>query len=221
MLPSSTLKSDSFAKTSAVHLKKVDPPTFSGNEVDFPEFERKWLAIVVPAYLPEEAEIDRLRDALPDEAKDMLTGINKISKAWDVLKKRFGDKDLISTKLKNELKSLSSTAKTDHEKIINLVIKIRSLVSRLETLGASDALKYDGEFVSAIYFQLPDRQKTEWLKFDKSVFSDKWSAMIVFLEEIYENAVQEKLLIASYMTTTPNKAGTGTFGATVIGDSAV
>ena len=116
---------------------------------------------------------------------------------------------------------MSFTAKTDHEKIINLVIKIRSLVSRLETLGASDALKYDGEFVSANYFQLPDRQKTEWLKFDKSVFSDKWSAMIVFLEEIYENAVQEKLLIASYMTTTPNKSGTGTFGATVIGDSAV
>ena len=158
----STLKTDSLSKpAAAVHLKKVDPPTFSGHEVDFPEFERKWLAIVVPANLPEEAEVDRLRDALPLDAKEMLTGINKTAKAWDILKKRFGDKDLISTKLKHELKGLSVTTKNDHEKIISLVIKIRSLVSRLETLGTSEALKYDGEFVSAIYFQLPDRQKSQ------------------------------------------------------------
>ena len=216
--PTSTFKPDNSAKTSAVHLKKVDPPSFSGNEVDFPEFERKWLAIVVPANLPPEAEIDRLRDALPQDAREMLTGINTTVKAWDVLKKRFGDKDLISTKLKNELKGLSLSAKTDHEKIINLVIKIRSLVSRLETLGTSEALKYDGEFVSAIYFQLPDRQKTEWLKFEKSSFPDKWAAITAFLEEIYERAVQEKLLIASYMSTTPKQTGSGTFGATVIGE---
>ena len=91
------------SRTEAVHLKKVDPPKFSGEEEDFPEFYRKWQAIVVPAQLPDEAEVDRLRDALPKEAKEMLTGVNKVVKAWDILKKRFGDEDLIATKLKNEL----------------------------------------------------------------------------------------------------------------------
>ena len=114
------------------------------------------------------------------------------------MKKRFGDEDLIATKLKNELKGLVITVKTDHERIINLVIKIRSTVSRLETLNASEALKYDGEFVSAVYFQLPNRHRQEWLKFDKSKFGDKWSALLVFLEDAYESAVQEKLLLASY-----------------------
>ena len=185
-------------RSDTVHLKKMDPPTFSGNEVDFPEFHRKWLAVVVPARLPEEAEVDRLRDALPKEAREMLTGVNKLNKAWEVLKMRFGDEDLIATKLKNELKGLSITEKTDHEKIISLVIKIRSLVSRLESLKASEALKYDGEFVAAIYFQLPDRHKTDWLRFDKATFSDKWSAVQAFLEDAYEKAVQEKLLLASY-----------------------
>ena len=149
----------------------------------------------------------------------MLTGISTTAKAWDILKKRFGDKDLIATMLKNELKGLSLTAKTDHEKIINLVIKIRSLVLRLETLGASNALKYDSEFISAIYFQLPNRQKTEWLKYDKSVYSDKWTAIMAFLEEIYEQAVQEKLLIASYIPSTVKKSSSGSFGATVVADS--
>ena len=194
-------------KSEAVHLKKVDPPKFSGEEIDFPEFHRKWLAVVVPARLPDEAEVDRLRDALPKDAREMLTGINKTARAWEILKKRFGDEDLIATKLKNELKGLNITVKEEHERIIALVIKIRSLVSRLESLKASEALKYDGEFVSAVYFQLPDRQRNEWLKFDKSIHSHKWSALLAFLEEVYDRAVQEKLLLASY--TPPAREASG------------
>ena len=153
---SSTARPASF-RSETVHLKKVDPPTFSGDEVDFPEFHRKWLAVVGPAHLPEEAEVDRLRDALPKDVKEMLTGVHKRDKAWDILTKRFGDKDLIATTLKNQLKNLSILEKSDHEKMITLTIKVRSLVTRLESLGASEALKHDGEFISAIYFQLPDR----------------------------------------------------------------
>ena len=88
-------------KSETIHLKKVDPPSFSGQEIDYPDFFRKWNAIVGPANLPDEAEIDRLRDALPSSAKDMLVGITKVSKAWEILNQRFGDKELIATKLKD------------------------------------------------------------------------------------------------------------------------
>ena len=126
----SPFKSDSGSE--AIHLKKIDAPTFTGREEDCPEFYRKWVAIVGPAKLPEEAEVDRLRDALPEEAKDMLVGVSKIATAWDILKKRYRDEDLI---------------------------KVRSIVSRLNLLKASKALKYDGEFVASVYFQLLDRHK--------------------------------------------------------------
>ena len=197
------------AKSESVHLKKVDPPKFSGDEVEFPEFHRKWLAIVSPANLPDEAEVDRLRDALPKDAREMLEGVHKREKAWDILTKRFGDKDLIATTLKNQLKSLCIKERTDHEKMITLAVKIRSIVTRLESLGASEALKHDGEFISAIYFQLPDRQKSKWLEFDKASYSDKWAAIMVFIEESYDKAVQEKLLLASYTppTSGPKKSG--------------
>ena len=135
---------------------------------------------------------------MPANSKDMLVGVTKLSSAWEILNKRFGDKDLIATKLKSELKCLAFSEKIDFERVIALVIKVRSLVSRLETLGASEALKYDGEFVSAIYFQLPDRQKSKWLEFDKASYADKWSALFAFLEVAYEQAVEEKLLLASY-----------------------
>ena len=208
--------STSIPKRESIHLKKVDPPSFSGQEVDYPDFYRKWNAIVGPAYLPDEAEIDRLRDALPVNVKDMLVGVTKMSKAWEILNKRFGDKDLIATKLKAELKSLSFSEKIDFERVIAIVIKVRSLVSRLETLEASQALKYDGEFVSAIYFQLPDRQKSKWLEFDKTSYEDKWSALSAFLEVAYEQAVQEKLLLASYDNSN-NKKGNPSVGALAAG----
>ena len=185
-------------KAQTIHLKKVEPPKFSGDEVDYPEFHRKWLAVVGPANLPEEAEVDRLRDAMPRQAKEMLVGIHRKAKAWEILNKRYGDKDLIATKLKNELKNLNFKEKTDHEKVIAITIKVRSLITRLESLGASEALKYDGEFLSAIYFQLPDRQKANWLEFNKNSFSNKWSALLSFLDIVYDKVVQEKLLLASY-----------------------
>ena len=191
--PSNSSHASLSSRAEVVHLKKVDPPSFSGKEEDFPEFHRKWLAIVGPARLPAEAEIDRLREALPIDARYMLTGVLAVSNAWDILKKRFGDEDLIAIKLKNELKSLVIKGKQDHEKVIALVIKVRSLVIRLEQLKASKALRYDG----AVYFQLPSRHKQDWLKFDKSSYKDIWVALMTFLEEIYDKAVQEKLLLAS------------------------
>ena len=59
----------------------MDPPKFSGCEIDFPEFSRKWKAIVTPANLPEEAELDRLRDSLTKDNREMLTGVKTLVKA--------------------------------------------------------------------------------------------------------------------------------------------
>ena len=87
-------------------------------------------------------------------------GISKVSKAWETLIQRFGDKELISTKLKAELKGLTFSEDLHHEKMISFYIKVRSLVLRLETLGAFESLKHYGEFVSAIYFHLPEQQKS-------------------------------------------------------------
>ena len=204
-------------KSESTFLKKVDPPTFSGLEIDYPEFSRKWLAVVTPARLVEEAEVDRLREAMPESVKDMLTGVTKMTKAWEILNKRFGDKELIATQLKNELKSLNFKEKVDYERTIAISIKIRSLVSRLESIGGSEALKYDGEFVSSVYFQLSDRQKTKWLDFDKSSYPNKWSALIAFLDDAYEKAVQEKLLVTSYSSSLSLKKQAPSVGALAAG----
>ena len=54
--------------------------------------------------------------SLPVHVVDMLVGVTKVTKAWDILNKRLGDKELIATKLKAELKNLSITESLDYEK---------------------------------------------------------------------------------------------------------
>ena len=60
--------------SSHTYLKKQDPPSFSGDILHFPEFKRRWGSQVHSEKLEEQAELDRLRDNIPESAKKMLTG---------------------------------------------------------------------------------------------------------------------------------------------------
>ena len=179
-----------------VFLEKSKPPKFLGDELDFPEFKRKWSSQVSKAFLPEETELDKLRDSIPKDAKDQLYGVVKMEEAWNILTKRYGDKMLIGKKLKAQLKGVQCAGKNDPEKLISLKIKVRNIVTRLETLDMGAALTHDPDFLSAVYCSLPDRHKVRWLDFQKS--DDHWSDMLKFLDRAYEQANQELALLSVY-----------------------
>ena len=73
-----------------VHIEKSKPPRFKGEEIEYPDFKRKWQSIVSKARLPEESELDKLRDNLPSDARDQIYGVKTMSKAWEILDKRWG-----------------------------------------------------------------------------------------------------------------------------------
>ena len=60
------------SSTDKVLLAKTKPPIFKGDILEYPEFRRKWKALVQPANLPAEAEFDKLRESVPKLAKDQL-----------------------------------------------------------------------------------------------------------------------------------------------------
>ena len=179
-----------------VHLEKSKPPRFRGDEVEYPEFKRKWLSIVSKANLPVESEIDKLRDSLPNDAKDQLYGVTTLIKAWEILDKRFGDTRLIANKLKNQLKSVQPEGKSDSERVISLTIKVRTIVTKLEALKMSGALQHDCEFLSAVYCALPSKDQQRWLDYDKS--DNHWEDMVKFLDRAYNQATEELSLLATY-----------------------
>ena len=68
-------------------------------------------------------------------AKDQLYGVCTLILSWIMLSKKFGDKHLISKKIKSQLKSFQTKGEGDSERVINLRIKERNIVTRLEMLG--------------------------------------------------------------------------------------
>ena len=142
-----------FSQRKEVDLKKSEPPKFNGNVIEFPEFKRKWKALVSKAGLPEESEVDKLKDAVTKEGKDTLFGATNMDEAWKRLDKIFGDPRIISNKLKNDLKNVKSEGKTDTEKIKNLKMKVDILVTQMKTQKCDSVLEADPEFLIQCVFR--------------------------------------------------------------------
>ena len=200
-----------------VYLEKSKPPKFKGDITEFPEFKKKWQNIVGKANLPEVAEIERLKENIPVEARDLLYGVEDKTKAWEILDKRYGYVNLIAKKLKTQLKSIQQEGKTDPERVISLCVKVHTIVTKLETLKMSDALRYDSEFLSAVYCALPNKHQVRWLDFEKT--DNHWSDMLRFLERAYNQANDELALLGTYEADTKklaNKPSSGkAFGSKV------
>ena len=60
----------------------------------------------------------------------MLYGVTTLEEAWKILGHRFGNKDLISKKLKEQLKNIACEGKNDPERLMDLKIKVRNIVNR-------------------------------------------------------------------------------------------
>ena len=102
------------------NIKRSEPPTFSGEITDFPEFKSRWIAIVSSCRLQELDELDRLKQAIPREEKDALFCVSTMKEAWEVLTLRYGNTSLIAENLKGSLKNLKLKKKLDHDRIIEL-----------------------------------------------------------------------------------------------------
>ena len=185
-------------KKEQTFLKKVEPPKFKGDPVDFADFMRKWKSQVSKAGLPPEAELDRLRENIPVQAAKALYGESDMGKAWKVLENLYGDKDLISNILKNQLKNIKVKGKHDYDVVIELVTDVNNIVLRLKALEMETMLHVDSEFLSSVYRALPPHYQTKWLEFDKSVYHSKWAGFMKFLDISRDQSLQNKVLLSSY-----------------------
>ena len=85
----------------------------------------------------------------------------------------YGDKDLITNKLKNQLKNIKIKAKHDYDVVIDLVTDINNIVLRMKSIGSDQILHSDNEFLSAVFRALPSKFQDKWLDYDKSTSSSK------------------------------------------------
>ena len=135
--PKHTLSAPGPAAVSKEHtyLKKVDPPKFDGDIIGYPDFKRKWKANVSNAHLPVEGELDRLKDNIPEQAAKLLFSEVTLDSAWKVLDQMYGNKTMIASKLKNQLKTIRAVGQEDHDIVINLAIDVKAIENRLVELN--------------------------------------------------------------------------------------
>ena len=185
-------------KAKQSYLKKVDPPTFKGDIVEYSDFVRKWKAVVSKVGLSAESELDRLKDHIPEQAARALYGESTMTGAWSILDKLYGDKDLVANKLKIQLKSIKPRGRKEQDIVLDLVTEVNNIVLRMKALNTEQLLKVDNDFLSAIYRALPSKVQDRWLDYDKTVYATKWDAFMDFLERSREKALQSKALISTY-----------------------
>ena len=187
-------------KSDQTFLKKIEPPDFKGDIIEYADFVRKWKAQVGKANLSAESELDRLRDHVPGQAAKALYGESSMAGAWKVLDKLYGDRDLLANKLKIQLKSIKPKGRKDQDIIIDLVTDVNNIVLRLKALNMEQMLIVDSDFLSAIYRVLPSPSQEKWLEFDKDMHTSKWEAFMKFLDQARDKALQSKVLLSSYDT---------------------
>ena len=175
---SSTVSHHKDNKHDQTYLKKIEPPDFNGDIVDYADFVRKWKAQVGKAGLSAESKMDRLRDHVPNQAAKALYGETSMAGAWNVLDKLFGNKDLIANKLKVQLKSIKPKGKKDQDVLIDLVTEVNNIVLRLKTLNMEQMLVVDSDFLSAVYRVLPSASQKDWLEFNAEIYTIQWEAFM-------------------------------------------
>ena len=161
-------------------FKKLDPPKFTGDCLEYLEWKTKWKSIVSTCEQPADFELDRIKENIPDQARKKLFDVHSLTKAWDILDRLYGDTKLISQKLKNKMKTLKPTSIEPHKIIIEINEEVDYLVKRLVKLNAQDLLKTDNDYLNAIYSKLPHDEQRAWDVFDIDDFDTEWQAFSSF-----------------------------------------
>ena len=176
-------------KAQQMTLEKRKPPKFSGDVLDWLEFTKKWKSIVEVLSLDPLAELDLLKDNLPQEGKKKLHSCESLPRAWDILKKHYEDERLITSKLKSKLKNMQVKSKEEHEVVIEVFLEMEYLVSRLVALKAQQILVYDVDYQNGVYKLLPKSYQQRWDFYSREGFPNEWAAFQSFMNEIYNSAL--------------------------------
>ena len=178
-------------------FKKMHPPKFDGDCLEYVEFKTKWKSQVSSCPMPAEMELDRLKENLPDQAKKNLFDVNSLSIAWDILDKLYQDTNLITQKLKNRMKNLQVKSSEPHEMIIEIHQEVDYLVKRLVKMKAQDLLKTDNDYLNAIYSKLPLSTQEKWDDYELKEDETEWKAFSIFLYEKYQAALRKRTRMES------------------------
>ena len=81
--------------------------------------------------------------------------------------------------------------------MIELNDEVSYLVKRLGTLGATNLLHFDNDYLNAIYLLMPIHYQYKWDDFETDDFANPWMAFMAFMSETAKSALKKRALVES------------------------
>ena len=120
-------------------LPKLEIKHFSGNALDFPSFEQQFEASVGRSDLADIAKFSYLKGLLNGEALRCIQGLalsnDNYEAAWDLLRNRYGRKNLVVSSLMKQMTALKLCGDNDTKSLRALLDKVSSSIRALTALG--------------------------------------------------------------------------------------
>ena len=142
-------------------LEKIKLPTFSGQLESWPDFLKTWADLTVPEAMTDATELLCLRQHIPPEAVELLEGVQDMKVAWERLKRKYGDRDLMILHVTKRLNSVT-LAGPIYEQVEKLAQECERAVTLLTHFKASELLHNDFELVAKLSSKLPSTLLHTW-----------------------------------------------------------
>ena len=120
-------------------LPKLEIKHFNGNALDFPSFEQQFEASVGRSDLANITKFSYLKGLLNGEALRCIQGLalsnDNYDAAWDLLRNRYGRKNLVVSSLMKQVTALKLCGDNDTKSLRALLDKVNSSIRALNALG--------------------------------------------------------------------------------------
>jgi hypothetical protein len=145
------------------NLQRVKLPVFTGRAEDWPEFRRLFQELTEGEGLRPAVLLAQLRDSLNcEQAKSLIVGKTVVDEAWNVLDRRYGDRELAVINTKYQLLHLDTTKGQPHEQVEALQQGVAKSISLLRSVKAEAEFLDNLALIAHLVAKLPQSWQERW-----------------------------------------------------------
>lgn len=146
--------------TSNISVKKLDPPSFSGNVREFPNFKEDYTRLVVPTYGKDPYV---LRQCLSGDALLSVRGLeNDYDAMQERLEQKYGSPRKVVDLIVGDLRALKPVSEGDDKGLIKMIETVERCFLDLKRMGLQAEMS-STNVLGLVERVMPPTQKREWV----------------------------------------------------------
>lgn len=161
-------------------------PSYNGDPMEWLSFRQAYQESTETCRFTDQENLWRLRKSLCGAAKEAVAALLMSAASpqtiMETLELRFGNPDIIVSKIVQELKRLHPVSQDYHHDIVPFAVKVMNYVAAVRALGQHEYLGGSG-LVTVILSKLPAVLISKWADYSYAVLPDNTKPKLVILAE--------------------------------------